>query len=142
MPSPSTSLHTKHQQEKSSGIPGGYAARRGRKPGVGNLYTGARGKLGEAPLPALARESGPCPLLKGLIKDVRTAPWAPREPDAATIPPGNRRLRDIGRDEQRPMESRLYHLRRVHGTSDAQISQILDLHPDDLDALAATYGQP
>lgn len=136
-----TNIFTKHRQEQTSAIPGGYVVRSGRKGGGTNIVTGARGKLPDAPLPPLARESGPDPLLKGLIKDVAKAPWAPKEPDAAEIPPGTRRLRKIPRDEQRPLESRLYHLRHVYRESDAKISHLLDLHPDDLGDIAATHGQ-
>ena len=141
MSSPATNIHTKHHQEQTSAIPGGYVVRSGRKPGSTNIVTGARGKLPDPPLPPLARESGPDPLLKGLIKDVAKAPWAPKEPDAAEIPPGTRRLKHIPRDEQRPLEVRLYHLRKVQQLSDVRISAMLNLHPDDLDALAATHGQ-
>ena len=54
---------------------------------------------------------------------------------------GERRLRDLPRDVQRPLESRLYHLRTVHHLTDEEISRKLDLHIDDLPALAATAGQ-
>jgi hypothetical protein len=60
---------------------------------------------------------------------------------AETYPDGTRRLRDLPRDVQRPLESRLYHLRKVHRYSEARCSHVLDLHPADLDALAATHGE-
>jgi len=52
-----------------------------------------------------------------------------------------RRLRNLPRAVQRPLESRLYHLRRVYHWSDKRIAKALDLHPADLNALAATAGQ-
>jgi len=63
------------------------------------------------------------------------------EMEASLYPPGTRRLRDLPREVQRPLESRLYHLRKVHRYSEARCSHVLDLHPWDLDALAATHGE-
>ncbi|RYD33544.1 MAG: hypothetical protein EOP86_13150 [Verrucomicrobiaceae bacterium] len=57
------------------------------------------------------------------------------------LTPGKRRLRDIPRDKQRPLESQLQSLRRAGRRSAAEISSILDLHPDDLDALSAIGGR-
>lgn len=65
--------------------------------------------------------------------------WPAETPEEYT--PGTRRLRDLSRDIQRPLESRLYHMRRVNNWTDARISHELDLHPFDLDALAATAGE-
>ncbi|MDB6132011.1 MAG: hypothetical protein JWM59_254 [Verrucomicrobiales bacterium] len=60
---------------------------------------------------------------------------------AVRLAPGKRRLRDIPRDKQRPLESQLQSLRRAGRSSAAEISSILDLHPDDLDALSAIGGR-
>ncbi len=53
--------------------------------------------------------------------------------------PGTRMLRDITRDEQRTLEVRLYYGRK-NDKSDERLSAELDIHPDQLDALAATHG--
>ena len=67
--------------------------------------------------------------------------WARKE-DAAdkTRQPGKRRLRELTPQQIRTLESRLYFARRVHKWSDVRISHELDLHPEDLDALAAMAG--
>lgn len=69
---------------------------------------------------------------------------APETEQAAppAFPSGSRRLSDIPRDLQRPLESRLYHLRRVWNLTDEEISHKLDLRREDLDALARTAGMP
>ncbi len=59
---------------------------------------------------------------------------------AGRFPLGRRRLKDIPRALQRPLECQLRSLRRIPGKNAAEISSRLDLHPDDLDALAATGG--
>lgn len=46
-----------------------------------------------------------------------------------------RRLDTYNADQQRALESRLYHGRNTHHKSDQQLSQELDLCPDDFDAL-------
>ena len=65
----------------------------------------------------------------------------PVDPAEAGLSPGRRRLRHLPREVQRPLESRLYHLRHVYRHSDLRCSHLLDLHPDDLDDLAATHGE-
>jgi hypothetical protein len=99
----------------------------------------------EAVLPALPKSfSGAAPLwyetdgkYASLARPVEPA----AEMEASLYPPGTRRLRNIPREVQRPLESRLYHLRKVHRYSEARCSHVLDLHPADLDALAATHGE-
>lgn len=62
------------------------------------------------------------------------------EPDREWTP-GTRRLRDLPRHVSRPLECQQYALSRKHGVSRMEVSHRLDLHPDDLEALAATAGQ-
>lgn len=57
------------------------------------------------------------------------------------FPLGRRRLKDIPRALQRPLECQLQSLRRQGGKSTGEISSRLDLHPDDIEALAATGGR-
>ncbi|MES2708077.1 MAG: hypothetical protein V4726_15905 [Verrucomicrobiota bacterium] len=59
---------------------------------------------------------------------------------AGRFPLGRRRLKDIPLAIQRPLECHLRSLRRIPGKTAAEISSRLDLHPDDLDALAAIGG--
>lgn len=68
--------------------------------------------------------------------------WHPDAPvPQSRREPGKRRLCDITRDKQRPLESQLQSLRRLGRKSTTEISSLLDLHPDDLEALAATAGK-
>jgi hypothetical protein len=135
------SLRPYRRPESISAIPGGYAPTR-----RDSSLTREAAKRGGAALPvpvrretALDRTGIPC---GSAINSSPWKEWTEARQSPAAPAPGTRRLRDLPRDLQRPLESRLYHLRRVHHQDDNQISHLLDLHPDDLDALAATHGQP
>jgi hypothetical protein len=86
------------------------------------------------------QRNGSLPAGASFAAQIKTAPWNKEE--RKTLTPGTRRLRNIGRDEQRPVECRLRSLRHVQQKTDAEASAILNLHIDDLDDLAATHGQP
>lgn len=69
--------------------------------------------------------------------------WKPMEftEDAIvvrSVPPGTRRLRELSPETVRVLECRLKWGRQIHMKSDDLLSHELDIHPDDLDALAAT----
>lgn len=70
-----------------------------------------------------------------------TLPHYAPDIDPATLSPGRRRLKDLHPDIRRPLECQLSALRRKPQVTEAEISHKLDLHPDDLDALARTAGQ-
>lgn len=70
-----------------------------------------------------------------------TSAWVAKPEAEKEWTPGTRRLRDLPRDVQRPLECQQYALSRRTGVSRMEVSHRLDLHPDDLEALAATSGQ-
>ena len=67
--------------------------------------------------------NGSIPTDSAFAAEIKTAPWNKEE--RKTLTPGTRRLRYIGRDEQRPMECRLRSLRHVQQKTDAEASAIL-----------------
>lgn len=67
--------------------------------------------------------------------------WSDDVPATSNLVPPTRRLADIPRAEQRTLECQLASLRRA-GTHNLIIACKLNLVPKDLDALAATCGQP
>ena len=137
------STQTKRREGTLSAIPGGYSPCRSEA-----CLRREAEKRGGAPLPekapretALDRTGLPC---GSAINSHAWQDWKDAEAGErlTAVLPGTRRLRDLPREIQRPLEARLYHLRRVHRQEDDQISHLLDLHPDDLAALASTHGQP
>jgi len=66
--------------------------------------------------------------------------WQPAPEPEKVMEPGKRRLYDLPPDVRRPLESYQYSLKCRGTVSPLEMSHLLDLHPDDLDALAATAG--
>ena len=132
-PSPATGGYLPVRAAKIKSHPGAPVVAKGRKPNP------------EAALPALPKSfSGAAPLwyeTDGKHASLARPVDPPAEVEASLYPPGTRRLRNIPRDVQRPLESRYYHMRHVHRYSGARCSHLLDLHPADLAALAATHGE-
>lgn len=64
----------------------------------------------------------------------------PKAKDPAPFQLGTRRLCDLTPDVRRPLECYQASLKRREGMTREMLSSKLDLHIDDLDALAATAG--
>lgn len=53
---------------------------------------------------------------------------------------GTRRFHSLSPEVRRPLECYMSSLKRKEGITRDKLSSLLDLHPDDLDALAASAG--
>lgn len=64
----------------------------------------------------------------------------PKPPEPKQFLPGTRRFHDLTPEVRRPLECYMSSLKRKEGMTRDKLSSLLDLHPDDLDALAASAG--
>lgn len=64
----------------------------------------------------------------------------PKPAEPRQMLPGTRRFHSLSPEVRRPLECYMSSLKRREGMTRDKLSSLLDLHPDDLDALAASAG--